>query len=710
MRYEIKNKVLTFYLDDPKRADESTRTVSFIGTVLTEANLIPMMDALVRKFGGYSMSSQSRVHGHLVRPLLTMIKTSGCHWPQRSVEWQLLVAQFFQYFLTDNRWSQAKTSIRIRMWKSTINPSLEFLKDEEIIPLDVVIPRLTEKKVKSLASSQPILGQANPRILTSSDVARKLLVDIDFGMTDADYLDSVEMKCRRLVGIIKDVCIMHWNGLMSDAETGRKLAAQVTNTDIDEAVVTGQYKSPTKYGVYPYASPIHSQGVNWALAIVRRTLNVAKDIECISIDALSSSPFFNKVTFTSPARSYGALSICTAMPQDAWLQLTPQAQFYRFAGMLTNLDVAAVRCLLTIEHPHFNAESLQNAVLLNSRGKPRLLITDNDGRSIFYCDKPRAGRLKYATLTELSQRLILDIIRCTSAARDVLRRAKDKTWRYLFLGVSKLERHVGNLGVVEGKTQFLHGGSRSLGLANLYPTLLQNGLSPGSFDYRRLRNTMGIIRWFETGSILELSRRLGNTRKVALEHYLPPALLHAWNTRIIRRFQNTLIVLAAYDEPYLLDVTDFSNMADLQHFVAQVIAEHPTKSSPIADEVEKRLGSRKPGEAILSASTRGFLNIHLSPQSLGLLYSFSDLALTTLSPDQLDKVDALSGLAPRQFTDIASLLRHAAENQEIHPSLRESLDVQLLTQVHGHALALKMGFDAQFAKLAVKDQWTDNNG
>jgi len=306
----------------------------------------------------------------------------------------------------------------------------------------------------------------------------------------------------------------------------------------------------------------------------------------------------------------------------------------------------------------------------------------------------------------------MDIVRLTAPVREILRRAGNKTWRYLFLGVTQRDKAFGFLGVVEGRSRFLngHGNSTTLCLNRIYPDLSAIGLNTGNFDYRRLRNTLGVIKWFETGSIVEMSRRLGNTRKVALENYLPPALLHAWNTRIIRRFQNTLIVLAAHDEPYLLEVTDFSNIADLQHFIAQLITDFPAKSSPLAGEVQKRLDPRKSGEPIVLALKPGFLNVNLSPKSLGLLYAFSDLALTALSQEELDKVDLQSGLTPRQFTDMASLLRHAAENKEIHQSLREALDVPLLTRVHGQALALKAGFDTQFAKLAIKQKWVGHHG
>lgn len=712
MRYEIKSQLVTFYLDNPKRTAETIATQSFAGTGLSEQQIIPLAESLVKKFRGKSLNSQQTATTQFLRPFFAYFQEKGTSWPSTSADWQLAIFGFFQFCLADTCWSQARMTERMRMWQGKIGGLLEFLIEEEIIPRDVKIPKIDQKKISSLAKDQPLLGQPRAKFGHLGTQPKKLLVDIGFGMTDADYLDVVEKKCRHLVGIIRDTCLSHWDDLMRDGETGQQLAEQVMDADIVEAMAGRRFGVPRVTGgpVTRYASPAHSQGHNWALALVHQSLANGTEIGCVSLGTLRASPFFlRRLFFTNKeSESYAVLESLSAMKREQWQALHNAARFYRFAGFLSNLDTAAACCLLTIEHPEFTSESLQNAKLLNVRGKPYLILTDNDELSILSLDKPRAGKRKSVVLTPLSQKLIKDIIRWTASVREVLRRAGDKTWRYLFLGVTQRNGSNGFLGVVEGKPAYLTSGWGSIGLTSLYPALSQNGLDKGSFDYRRLRNTLGVIRWFETGSILEMSRRLGNTRKVALEHYLPPALLHAWNTRIIRRFQNTLIVLAAHDEFYLLEVTDFSNMADLQHFIAQLIVDYPARTSPLADEVQRRMGTEQQREAVSWASMPGLLSIRLSPKSLGLLYSYSDLALRTLAPDELDKVDVLSGLAPRQFTDMATLLRHAAESDGIHASLRESLDVPLLKQVHGKALAMQLGLDAQFAKLAIKHGWTES--
>lgn len=704
---------MTFYMDNPKRVAEQYRAASFAGTCLTAQQVTPILEAIVRKYRGLSLDSQDGVIP-VLRAFFVWFQTSRSPWPTTSDEWNFFMVRFFQFWLTDTSYSKkAKTSTRAYLWSTLVNPWLSGLKDEEIIPLDVQIPVIRLKKVRSLAKDQPLLGKRRRTITSPDEQTQKLLVDINFGKPDGDYLDSVERKCRHLVEVIKDVCLTHWNGVMKDAETGRQLAAEVIDADIDRAIAEGRFSEGILHGARrrktdtKFASPNHPQGIHWALAVVRHTLKNSKDIYCISGEALRSSPFFNEMAFKGKQNSFSALDGLTALQPEQWQQLQSQARFYRFAGLLSPPDVASACSLLIIEHPNFNSESIQNAVLLNVRGKPRLMLTDNEKQPIFCVNKPRAGSLKYAALSELAQQILIDIVRATAPVRAALKRAGDKTWRYLFLGVQRRINSPGVLSVVDAGTEYLNGRKESLGLARLYPTLEQNGLLLGSFDYRRIRNTMGIIKWFESGSILEMSRTLGNTRKVALEHYIPPALLHAWNTRIIRRFQNTLIVLAAHDEHYLLDVTDFSSMADLQHFIAQLILDFPAKTSPLADEVQRRLGSVSQTESVATASTPGFLNIRLSAKTLAYLYAYDDLARKTLSNEQMDKVDMLSGLAPRQFVDMATLVKHAAESKSIHPALRDRLDVARLVDCHGKALALQADLDIRFAKWAVEREWVE---
>lgn len=711
MRYEINGEVVTFFLDNPKRDDPDTRKTSFEGTSLTPKLITPMLDATVDWRHGNSLSTQDAAT-RAIGEVFSGFREIKVSWPTNSQEWILFLLRFFQWYFTNTE-SGLRTDIRLKLWSSNWVPWLEYLKDAEIIPIDVVVPRAITKYIKSLGHDiKPLLGQQRRHITDSAVLHQRLLVDVSFGMTDADYLDAIEQQCCHLVDVIKEVCLQHWRGAMRDAETGKKLAEQVSDEMIDQALAEGRYgellQNSRRRQFVKFASPAHPKGIEWALAWVRRSLKRGNTRDCVSTAAMRQSPFFNTRAFTGWGKnSYSVLDGLTVLTSEQWEQLPGPARFYRFAGLLSGLDAAAACALLTIEHPQFTSESLQDAILLNVRGKCRLLLTDNSERAILCIDKPRAGKIKSAALSELAQEIVGDIICATAPVREVLKRAGDKRWRYLFLGVLNDYKasHIGILSALIVRPALLNGAYRMVSLPRLYPLLIQNNLKSGTFDFRRLRNTLGVIRWFETGSILEMSRKLGNTRKVVLGHYLPPALLHAWNARIIRRFQNTLIVLATYEESYLLEVTDFSVLADLQHFIAQLILDYPANTSPLADEVQRRLGGASPSPSASLSSSQGLLNVRLSPKSLAYLYAFRDLAQKTLSPEQQNKVDALSGLSPRQFIDMAKLLMHAAENSELHPALRDSLDVTRLIETHAQALALKGEIDVQFSKLALNREW-----
>jgi hypothetical protein len=262
MRFEIKNQLVTFYLDNPKRTAEAIATQSFAGSGLSEQLIIPLVESLVKKFRGQSLGYQRSVTSMFLRPLFAYFKATGTSWPISSADWQLTVYGFFQFYLTDTGWSQARTGFRMKAWQSRVGGLLEFLMEEEIIPNAVVIPKINHRKLSSLAKDQPLLGQPRSRTFNVATQPQKLLVDISFGMTDADYLDVVEKKCRHLVSVIRDTCMEHWDGLMRDGAIGRKLAEQVTDAEIEEAIMIGKYGTPRSKGGAPtrYASPAHPQG------------------------------------------------------------------------------------------------------------------------------------------------------------------------------------------------------------------------------------------------------------------------------------------------------------------------------------------------------------------------------------------------------------------------------------------------------------------
>lgn len=696
MHYAINDTKITFYAENEKNVDDSETYASFEGSKLAVENVILMCDAACKQMQGAKPVSQFNFIRRFLSPILSYFRLFAEEpFPDSSNDWQILLLEFFNFYLTSQYWAKASVATRMDDWR-VVKAGFQFWQEEEILPCDVFIPYINKRQIRSNAKDQPLLGQFEAKPTSTNKPVQKLLVNIDFAMSDADYLDAIERECRQKISLIKEVCVSHWDALVVDGKIGIELASSVKMEECKDG------KRLLRGRKVFAASEYSPEGHAWALAIALQRLEEGKENDCISTAVLRSLPSFSPTSLRG--NGYEQLSTLTAMPKDAYKKLFAYTKFYRFLGLLSPLDAAVACCLLIMEHPKFTPGALRDAKLLNARGKYYLYLSDNEDSPLLSLDKPRARNRKIAVLSPLTKKIVAEIIERTSKARTVLRRAGDKAWRFLFIGVcangrlgpfGELSRHLASETVVC--------------LTRLYPTLQQNGLGAGSFDFQRIRTTMGVLRWFETGSILEMSRTLGNTTRVAIKHYLPPALLHAWNTRIIRRFQNTLIVLAAYREEYLLEVTDFSNVADLQNFIAQLIVEFPGDSSPLALEVQSRL-VRKNMDSCTNdmINGQGLLNIRLSSESLGCLYAFSEYAASNLNEEELNKIDPISKLNPKQFVDLARLIRHACEEEEISPGLGEIIDVKKLRELHSKAVAQQLVVEKQNGRMLISGTWASN--
>ena len=697
MRYEIVDERAVFSLEDPKSERCAKRYVSFAGVALGRSARDALLDAVCRYARSGSRSSQDGCIVRFLKPFLACLRQDGLPYPKTQTQWQNLLLYFLRFYLLDQSYSTMSVPNRIQLWKGTVRPALAFLLEERIIPLGVEIPRVEPRREPLAGTPPPLLGQRTvTKVAQSTPRRQKLLVNLDFALNDADYLGRIERECREKIATLRDACLEHWNAMRADHRTGAALAKTISEEEIQARIRDGQYQdmAPGAWRSSALASAALPDGHLWALAVAQRMLRAGPDLNCICVEALRASPFFNRSAFDRPPY-YDALERRSALAAHAKALVQNTVLFYRFLGILSAVDVAAACCLLMIEHPQFTSSSLTHAQLCDERGRLFLQASVEAGGALrFSVDKPRAGARKHATLSPIAEEIVTYVIETTAPIRTLMRASGHKAWRYLFLG----QQHGGHLGPLKTTPMAaLTGGGCNL--IRLYPKLAKQGLVRGTLDYRRVRNTMGVLRWFETGSLVEMSRCLGNTRHVALTHYLPPALLHAWNARLIRRFQNTLIILAAHEEDYLLEVTDFTSFGDLLTFMAQLLEQHQDRTSPIASQLHARLGRRS------SACGDGrLLNVRCSVQSLAYLYAF-DAYAAGLQESQRKQRDAVTGLSVQSFMDLSRMIRHACENPQLSGSLREILDIETLQRCHHEALAKQSDLRARFARFAFNSTW-----
>jgi hypothetical protein len=706
VHYECVGDTAVFFIDNPKSDRPSKRKLSLVGLAIPRSAVDRLFDAVCRQTQGLSRRSKDSSIDCFLRPFLAFFRQGQQTYPVTSADWQMVLVNFLRFVLIDRSFSKKSVRSRIQNWRSLAMPVFSFWIEEDIIPCDVQVPGIDSKGETFAAAAPPLLGCRSTQTVVQGAPVRKLLVDVGFAQTDADFLLGVECECQEKIATLRRVCLKHWSAMRADHQTGTALASQITASQIDERLREGRFRKRvpgSKYTSALVTSTDFSDGHVWALAIAKRFLNAGEGSDCISLKVLRGSRFFKGFAFSNGTH-YPALFELSALPACAADLMTKSTQLYRFLSILSGVDVAAACVLLMMEHPQFTSSSLQNAQLLNVRGRSYLEATDDNHSARFSLDKPRAGVRKSAVLSPLAQQIVTYVIEVTAPLRTRMRHGGHKAWRYLFLG-QQLGGHFGPFRA--GITLYLT--KERFSLIRLYPELVDKGLTRGTLDFRRLRNTLGVLRWFATGSIVEMSRCLGNTYKVALEHYLPPALLQAWTTRIVRRFQNTLIVLAAHEEDYMLAVTDFSTLGDLLHFMAQLIHDHRDGDSPIATEIHTRLGARSRQEAHAPATCRDpsderLLNLRCSSKALAYLYAFAEYA-AQLGAGRREQVDPSSGLCAQSFIELARMIRHACEDPHVSASMRELLDIEQLRCFHQAALAQQADLRVQFSRFSLSNAW-----
>ncbi len=675
-----------------------------------------LFNATVLSESGKAYRSQTRTLYSALRPFGRFILNEGvCSFPTTRQEWQSILLRFQSYYLRDPE-SNAIFSSRCRTWDDSVVLWLRGLTAESVIPRGVQYPRcdLPEPVVDPGSPSRPkLLGDRAADYTPISAPINKTLAGPIFWRSEVEYLDEVEENLRARNNIVRDVLDDYWLRLTKDYRTGKNQMRKISPIEFQRRMAESDWNSDLvrpKIGQYggdlaPLTHPDVPNNLGWALVIAKNELKISNDTECLSRRKLGAHPamlwnFFHKGKSTLNLTAY------TALRAEQSARLEERLLFLRLLGVLSNVDLAVAVAILIQEHPNFTPEALISARLINSRGRSGLLVADGGRSRIFSVDKPRAGSRKYALLTPRAATVMRHVVRATSGIRNMLRRCGSKFWRHLFLGCAG--GPATKSGIVQIAARQLNN-RESYSLATLYPELAQAGVD-SSFDFAKLRATQGVLEWFATGSIAKASKRLGNSYRVCLENYIPAPLLSLWNERIIRNFQNVLIVLAASSEDYLLDVSDFQSIEELHKFLLRIVVEYPATVSPVGKLIQQRFGKYKFQEYGLavddqSGVQQSLLTLRLDENSLAVLMAFQAWAPSNMSSSELETLEATTGLSPRAFIDLAEFLNRAALSEDVGEALRESLMLSRLKVVHQAAQLRIPNVIERFKSMRIRATW-----
>ncbi|OLQ81675.1 hypothetical protein BIT28_14220 [Photobacterium proteolyticum] len=724
MHFEQQGNTLTALITNPRRTEPERSDISPL-LILHSDDRTRLLNATSQRAVGKTYNTHHGFVADVLRPLghylhwdTVLHQDGACRLPDTFEGWQRLVLQFGLWYIS-RPGTKASLETLCSCGQKRVRPWLKFLQEDGLIPLGVMLPdfRLPEEQGSHSSPQNPrLLGEQPARPTRDDEPIEKVREPLDktlagpiFWHTDAEYLDQVETSLRRRDQVLADVLDDYWLRLVRDYRRGQQMLQQITADDWllreqnaiwqDNVIYTVNDKLGRQYQKQLstiLTSPSHPQGHLWVLRIMQQQLDHNNDPECLRPKALRQHPATRSRFLANPKciPIASLLSASTLPPQQADL-LSFEQLYHRFLGLLNTTDMAVAMALLMREHANLTPEALAGAQLLNVRGKSYMLLADEGQQQIFSVDKPRAGSRKYAALTPRAARVLRHLQRATAPVRALLKRAGHPHWRYLLLGVTQVRTNVNGLGhpprIYAGLLN--NTGSFKFSLARCYPALANAGLGAGTLDFSKIRHTQGVLAWFDKGSVRAVQKRLGNSYRVAIEHYIPESLLQAWNERIIRRFQNTLLVLAAAGEDYLLEVVDMPNLAELHRFLAQLVYELPTGRSPIADKLQQLYADRyridHAGQPTTGQEAApmpdDLLHLRLSPNSLALLLAYRQWAQQHITPALQSQPDHLTGLTPKHFIDLGGMLQAAAQNDDIGKALRESLNVKKLQRAYGQA-------------------------
>lgn len=568
------------------------------------------------------------------------------HLPESESSWQDFVYRAFEYVLSRPD-KKVRLDKRAGVWNKILASGLELLRDQEgIIPLGVEILRCTTRIDDSDLSAfkEKMLGDKPAEEV--EDVAQKLLVDISLARTDAAYLDELRDILAYRRGVLENCLLEWWRQLKAHFEYGQRRIMDVNWQQLKARLDTGRYVTSGGRGKATYHIALGPGGRDFGnvLAILTHEHEGMCAKQCFSNSR--RLPHLTGVRIPADA------------PSPVSPKITKHQRLNWMLGNLGSIDIAVCAALLIMHNPKYTPHSTLHCKVKDKHGRSFLELGDK--RIYFRLEKARAKNMKDAALDDIS----LDIIRTVSEMgrnhRRRLEEQKSPLAKFLFFASirGKCESPSAAVKKLSGakETKQRHGS-----IFMYFPQLAAAGLGKGAITFSKIRNTEGVLEWFRKGSISAMARKLGNTTRVTLNHYIPKPLLAAWNARLIRRFQNLWISTAAANEDFLLEVTDFTSLTELHEFLLQMLAQHRPGSSPLATALHQAFGKKSDvsRSASKDSDSNPFLAVNISKQSLSALYLYQEACIAAGPTETgLDQVATSNKVTPRHFLDLAQLMRH----------------------------------------------------
>ena len=395
-------------------------------------------------------------------------------------------------------------------------------------------------------------------------VSQKLLTQIPLSVTDKE---ATELLFKRIEGDFNQVVL--WARRQID-RIAHRLNAIDQACDQGDLITLGSRISSRAYG-----QPV--MAMNSLIRTVKETHN--------GFTIIDHAMRGHLVSATGISFSTAELAANLAMP--------------------TKYAIAPIAIWLVAQQPVLTDASLLACQLFDRNGK-RTGFVRTDSGSVLVVKKNRKGKQQEVVLSDDAASVIELLIQITSPVRSYLKEKGDDAWRRLFIvaggqGFQEPYTFTSQTSFAKTLRQKAFVQAHSAELGDLVTVL----------SLARVRATAGVLVYLKSLSIEKMAESLGNSKRVAMNHYLPPTIMQFFQERWVRIFQNAVIVHAMKDSPFLLDATDFNSMSELDRFLeVHALRPLPEEPDPLSSSAEQIFDSSD-SEIVISID-EGILGVLLS--------------------------------------------------------------------------------------------------
>ena len=650
LSYQVSDTKLIFRWDDDETISGSRHSTIWIPTWIDGSAIVHVAEAiraLCLTGARTSYSGHFRAGKYIFNHLINF----SLKFPKIKDDWGDFILTHYGTHLSNE---SHKPKTRFDHW-SAVAFLYKKLQRDGFIPESAYIPNESTKSCSQPEDTQEPLGYESVSTVVPESLQfllpKKYLIEDGLSLEDDAYLlqlrNTLELRATAIVKCSVD----YWDRMLRCHARGRQLYNSISVEEIERILETGRFK---KDGMH-LAHPDSPTGMNWFLAVARYYAEQIDGPTSLTFKELGKLPFFKSVIRNTTTKPKIRERLWDIAGDDCVENNTVNETFNRLLGYLSPRDCAVACAIIGSENPSFNPSSLTNIRLYNKNGQFYLRGNSDTKRITMSVSKPRAISRKVSVLPPLSARVVMDVIRCTSMARQRLVYKGKSGWRKLFL-ISSRQQIGSNPAFAKTLTT-----NPGLSLHDMYKDEFEAvGVTPEMVNLYRIRCTQGILEFLRKGSLQAVADLLGNSLQVVRQKYIPDWMVNRWATRFLRALHQKFILVATEGEPWQLAASDFTTRDELQAFVRRILL-GLKKGDALSEAIRSKLGHYSPdSQSVIEMFVERELLFNRSPTSLAAIYAYAD-AVERLPTEKTLLIDTGTQLPLWIFPTIKNLILQTVE-------------------------------------------------